>query len=49
MTLRSGLSSEGVIGSKTARRERSVWGETGDCVVVGFYFSVQLQGFFLEG
>lgn len=47
MTLRSGLSLEGVIGSKTARR-REVYGEeTGDCGS-GVLFSVQLQGFFLE-
>lgn len=45
VTLRSGLSSEGVIGSKTARRERSVWGETGDCGG-GVLFFCSIAGFF---
>lgn len=48
MTLRSGLSAEGMIGSETAGSERSVWEETGGCSVHvcvqgGPYFFVQLQ------
>ena len=31
MTLGCGLSAEGVTGSETAGRERSVWEETGSC------------------
>lgn len=46
MTLRSGLSLEGVIGSKTARRERSVWGETGDCGSRVLFFCSTARVFF---
>ena len=46
VTLRSGLSLEGVIGSKTARRERSVWGETGDCGSGVLFFCSTARVFF---